>query len=63
VVGGDGVFATSGRIYTVIHSPCETSVVSSAMLVAGMSKEQTSTTVIFGLHSMNKCNEAIEDPL
>jgi hypothetical protein len=60
VVGGDRAFVTSSNMHDVVPSPGVDSVVSSAMLVTGISKECISSTVIFGLHSMDRCIQAIE---
>ena len=61
MVGGDRVFVTtSSNMNDVVPSPGVDSVVSSAMLVTGISKERISSPVIFGLHSMDRCIRAVE---
>lgn len=60
MVGGDRVFVTSSNMHDIVPSPGVDSVVSSAMLVTGISKERISSTVIFGLHSMDRCIRAVE---
>lgn len=57
MVGGDHAFVTSSYMHDVVPSPGVDSVVSSAMLVTGISKECISSTVIFGLH---RCIRAVE---
>ena len=57
MVGGDHAFVTSSYMHDVVPSPGVDSVVSSAMLVTGISKERISSPVIFGLH---RCIRAVE---